>query len=1050
MIAQLLRQRPKILIALIVVIIVAGAGSYWVLPQLEDPVLGKRVGVISTIFPGADAQNVEQLVTRAVEERLTGIADVQRLRSNSRPGISNIIIELADEISDVQPAWNRVRDAIENVEDELPASCRIPKLEIFPLKAFASIVALKSRDPQRISLSVVRRIAENLSHEIRAIKGTQTVSTFGDPGEEFLIQIDSNVLASTGLTIGSIANQIASTLSTQPAGYVRDQGTDLLLDLSPASAANVTAGTNVPAVGPTERLNQSLIRVGSRGETVRLSDIASVEKTLIEPASDLAIIDGQNAIVIGAMVDDRLGVSRWADGLETVLAKFETDYGAEIEIQRLFSQQRFIENRLRQLLQNLVTGTLLVILVVLLMMGWRSMIVVALALPLSAALVITGMRWMEIPLHQMSVTGLIVALGLLIDNAIVMVEDLRQRLEKFDVATAIKQSIVHLRMPLLGSTVTTTLAFLPIATLPGPPGEFVGTIAVSVILAIVASFFLAMTVIPAVYAVLQGVDVNAGETQADATLDSTADLTFHSSGDVDSAGSIGVRGYRSLLKLFFRFPVLAIAISVVVPAIGFYFANQLPVQFFPATDRNQIQIEIELSAASPLASTAAAVAEVGPLVNSNANVQRVHWFVGRSAPTFYYNVVPRRRGTPFYAQGIVDLAPGSDSAQAATEIEQSIAAKFHEGRVVVRQLEQGPPFDAPIEVQIQGPDLDTLKRLGDQIRLILSQCPHVTQTRSDLGETVPKLVLDIDAAAASQSGVDRAAIATQLYSRLEGLSAGTWYEGGQAIPVRVVANPDDSSVTQLASMNVSAQSPAPPQKTPLASIANWTLGSDVGAIVRIDGKRTNEVMAYLAAGVLPDQVLSDFKRRLADSDFTLPPGYELSLGGESRQRSEAVDRLVANSVLLFALMVLTLVVSFGSLRHAMIVMVVGGLSIGLGPLALWVAGFPFGFMAIVGTMGLVGVAINDSIVVLAAIAEDPVAATGDVDATCDVVIRCTRHILATTLTTVAGFTPLILAGGKFWPPLAVTIAGGVGGATLMALLLAPALHLVSRIGVGRR
>lgn len=1054
MIAELLRQRPKILIALIVVISVAGAGSYWVLPQLEDPVLGKRVGVISTIFPGADAQNVEQLVTRAVEQRLAGIADVERIRSNSRPGISNIIIELADEISDVQPSWNRVRDGLENVADELPASCRLPKLEIFPLKAFASIVALKSRDPQRIGLSVVRRIAENLSREMRAIKGTQTVSTFGDPGEEFLVQVDASVLASMGLTVGSIANQISSTLTTQPAGYLRNQGTDLLLDLSPESTSAIG-----PAISPAERLNQALIGVGTRGKTVRLSEIAEVKKTLVVPAPDLAMIDGDQAIVIGAMVDDRLGVSRWASELETVLAKFETDYAAEVEIQRLFSQQRFIENRLQQLLQNLVTGTLLVILVVLVMMGWRSMVVVAMALPLSAALVIAGMRWLEIPLHQMSVTGLIVALGLLIDNAIVMVEDLRQRLEKVDVGTAIGQSIAHLRMPLLGSTVTTTLAFLPIATLPGPPGEFVGTIAVSVILAIVASFFLAMTVIPAVYAVLQGAAVNAEEAMRDSETDSETDSGFGADDDIEMAAgtagpigagdSMGVGVYRSLLKVFFRFPVLAIAISIVAPGVGFYFANGLPVQFFPASDRQQIQIEIELSAASPLASTAAAVAEVAPLIAGNANVERVHWFVGRSAPTFYYNVVPRRRGTPFYAQGIVDLTASADAAEAATEIEQSIVSKFHGGRVVVRQLEQGPPFDAPIEVQIQGPDLDVLKRLGDQIRLILSQCSHVTQTRSDLGETIPKLVLEIDAAAASRSGVDRTAIATQLYSRLEGLSGGTIYHGGQAVPVRVVVDAKGSSVTQLASIDVSAQSPAPPQKTPLASMAKWTLGSDVGAIVRIDGRRTNEVMAYLIAGVLPDEVLSDFKRRLADSDFTLPPGYDLSLGGESRQRLEAVNRLVANAVLLFALMVLTLVVSFGSLRHALIVMAVGGLSIGLGPLALWAGGFPFGFMAIVGTMGLVGVAINDSIVVLAAIAENSAAAAGDVEATCEVVIRCTRHILATTLTTVAGFTPLILSGGKFWPPLAVTIAGGVGGATLMALLLAPALHLVLRVGVRR-
>ncbi len=1008
MIALQLLQRPKILFALILVIGVAGVGSYWVLPQLEDPVLGKRVGVVSTVFPGADTRSVEQFVTKGIENRLTGIADVQLVRSNSRTGISNVVIELSDDITDVHRSWDRVRDAVEGVQDELPDGCLPSKLDVFPLKAFASIVAIKSRDPQRIGLNVVRRIANSLASEVSSISGTEAVEIFGDPGEEFLVQIDADVLSSTGLTVGGIANQIAASVTASPAGILRSGQTDLLLDLSSDRALS-------------NQLKESLIRVGQRGETVRLADIASVEKTLVSPASDVAIIDNQSAIVLGAMVDDRLGVGQWAKRLEETLSEFQQRYDAEIEIETLFSQQQFIQNRLGQLAENLLIGTLLVILIVLLMMGWRSMIVVAAALPLSAALVIAGMRWLEIPLHQMSVTGLIVALGLLIDNAIVMVEDIRQRLAKTDVATAIGQSIAHLRMPLLGSTLTTTLAFLPIATLPGPAGEFVGTIAVSVILAIVASFLLAMTVIPALYAVMQSEsDESSDEHQTEAN------------------GGI----YHSLLKLFLGFPVLAIAVSVLLPVAGFLLANGLPVQFFPASDRQQIQIEIELPAASPLTKTIATVSQIQPLLKSRSGVKDVHWFVGRSAPTFYYNVVPRRRGTPFYAQGIVDLNPEASAEEVVTAIQQTVADEISDCRVVVRQLEQGPPFDAPIELQIQGDNLDTLRELGNQVRLVLSQCPHVSQTRSDLGETIPKLVLDVDNDSASQAGVDRAAIARQLYAQMEGVVAATLHDGDQALPVRVVADNDGSALTRLSSFEISAQPPAPTQRSPFASMANFRLSSDVGSIVHVDGKRTNEVKAYLSAGVLPEQVLKDFKRRLTASDFVLPVGYDLKFGGENQKRSEAVQRLIANGLVLFALMVLTLVVSFGSFRHALIVVAVGGLSIGLGPLALWIFGFPFGFMAIVGTMGLVGIAINDSIVVLAAIAEDEAAASGGVDATCRVVISCTRHILATTLTTIAGFVPLIVAGGKFWPPLAVTIAGGVSGATLMALLLAPALHLL--------
>ena len=223
-------------------------------------------------------------------------------------------------------------------------------------------------------------------------------------------------------------------------------------------------------------------------------------------------------------------------------------------------------------------------------------------------------------------------------------------------------------------------------------------------------------------------------------------------------------------------------------------------------------------------------------------------------------------------------------------------------------------------------------------------------------------------------------------------------------------------------------------------MTEFELESDVGAIVRIDGRRVNEVKAYIEAGVLPSVVLQDFKQRLSDSEFVLPRGYALEFGGETEQRSNAVNSLIAKAIVLFALMLLTLVASFRSFRCAFIIAVVGGVSVGLGPLALSLFGFPFGFMAIIGTMGLIGVAINDSIVVLAAIRASELSCAGDVVELTKVVSGCTRHVIATTLTTIVGFLPLILGGGGFWPPLAITIAGGVGGATLLALYFVPSLH----------
>ncbi len=1029
MIADFLHRNPRILILVIAVIVVAGVSSFVVMPRLEDPVLGRRVGVVSTVFPGANAERVESLITMALEARLNGISAIKQVRSNSQNSISNIVIELNDDVYDVDPVWSIVRSNISDATSDLPDSCRTPDLQVVPLKAFAAIIAVQAIDDNSDSddgLEVARRLAKKLRANLVAISGTEQVDIFGDPGEEFLVKVSPTDLASTGLSTAAIAAQIADSQANLPAGRVTQAGGDLSLELQHAER-------------PIDRVNDSLISYGPNGTTQRLSEIAVVTKQLVTPRPNAAIINGGPAIVLGAMVNDELRVDQWADQMESVLADFKAQFGSVVTVDVLFSQRHQIDQRMRMLLRNLGLGTAAVMLVVLVLMGWRSMIVVALALPLSACMVLAAMRMMDIPVHQMSVTGLIVALGLLIDNAIVIVEDVRSRIiGGSSRSQAIVVGVKHLRMPLFGSTLTTALAFLPIATLPGPPGEFVGTIAISVILAICASLLLALTVIPALVGLLK---IDPSQT-----------------GSLSQGLSIAAlrNVYEASLRIVFRAPVLGIGLGMLLPLAGFLMAGQLPEQFFPPSDRTQIQIEVELPAREGISSTAATVEQLRAIIDGFDQVDLQHWFLGGSAPTFFYNVVPRRRGTPFYAQAFVDLKHGNDIGSLVRSLQSKIDSNVPQARTIVRQLEQGPPFDAPVEVRVLGDDPATLQRLGSELRQLLAQTSNVIHTRSDFEETIPRLKLAVDELAAKKAGFNKSQLAGLLYTTLEGAAAGSIYDGDEELPVRVTLQLDGAfQIERLAALPLPAMQRPPtngPPQTPatatglspltLGSIAKWQLDSDVGAIVRIDGQRANEVKAYIRAEVLPSTVVAEFKRRLAVSSFTLPAGYSLEFGGESEQRSQAIAKLIANGFVLFALMLLTLVASFRSFRCAFIIAAVGGLSAGLGPLALAWFGYPFGFMAIVGTMGLVGIAINDSIVVLAAIRANPRATGGDRAEVVAEVSHCTRHVIATTLTTIVGFLPLILDGGGFWPPLAITIAGGVAGATFLALYFTPSLYLL--------
>ena len=290
-------------------------------------------------------------------------------------------------------------------------------------------------------------------------------------------------------------------------------------------------------------------------------------------------------------------------------------------------------------------------------------------------------------------------------------------------------------------------------------------------------------------------------------------------------------------------------------------------------------------------------------------------------------------------------------------------------------------------------------------------------------------------------------VASQMAGTLEGAVGGMILEGTEELPVRVrVADDARSNIDRIETMNLLPSGSVPGESfpgVPLTSLGAIELQPEQTDILREDRRRLSEVQAFLKAGVLPAPVQAEFQRRFDAAGIVLPPGYSLEFGGEAAQRNDAVGNLMASVGVLAVMMVAALVLSFKSFRLAAMVGVVAFLAVGLGLGALWVFGFPFGFMAIIGTMGLVGVAINDSIVVLAAIREDEAARNGDVDAMREVVVRATRHVVATSLTTMAGFMPLILDGGGFWPPMAVTIAGGVGGATILALIFVPACYLIA-------
>lgn len=1031
----------RLIVLTVLLAVASGVSSLWVLPRMEDPLLTQRAAQVTTVFPGADAARVEALVTEKIEDKLLDVPDIKRLRSQSRAGISFISIELRDEVTDTGPIWSAIRGKLEDSMAELPSGAERPQFEELDIAAYAWIGALVWQRDMAVADGVLRRLARELRDVLKTLPGTKEVDLFGDPGEEILVEIDPVRAAAAGLPATLIAQQLRRGDVKDAVGILRTGQTEMVVELkNQFRTLEDVLNTSLQSTQP--------------GQSLRLGDVASVRRATPEPVTSKALIDGQPAIVVSVMLRPEFRIDHWDASAQLLLSKFQRQLPDGIQLETVMEQESYVSQRMNALVGNLWLGVSAVAIVTFLFLGWRSSLLVTATLPVASLMVLAGMRALEIPIHQMSITGLIIAMGLLIDNAIIAADEIDLSLRHgLSPSAAVGDMVSRLFAPLLASTITTALAFAPIALMEGPAGEFVGSIAVTVMLAIFSSLLLALTILPATAARLHTTDRHSTPQHLwQRTLQHGISLPRLT------------RRYRSGLTLAVQRPWLGVAVGCVLPIAGFLAATQLTEQFFPPADRDQFHIELEMAPGSSLAKTEVVLREIDEALKGHQRVRHTAWFLGESAPPFYYNLIARRKNSPDYAQAIVTLDNNAGLLELIRSLQIELDQKFAEARVLVRQLEQGPPFEAPVEVRLLGSDLDQLKDYGERLRAIASELPDVIHLRTALSDIRPVATVAIRNRQAQWAGLSEAEIAAQLFARLEGLPAGSIIEEVEQIPVRVrVAEATASELEDLSSAGLFVSAAAPgtpgnavggsaltdspagglasgnlPPAIPVSSVASIGLAPQRAVITRYNGRRNNEVQAFLTAGSLPSKTLHEFEQAIAARNLEIPLGLTLELGGEASERDAAVGRLLANVSVLVVGMIAALVIALASFRLTVLIGCVAGLSIGLGMGALWLFGYPFGFMAIIGTMGLVGIAINDSIVVIAALSADECARRGDVPAIVSRVMEVTRHVLATTATTVVGFLPLLLSGGEFWPPLAVCIGAGVTGATLLSLTLVPA------------
>ena len=564
-------RRGHLLILSLLVLVTAGLSALGSLPRIEDPRIDTRNALIITQYPGASAERVEALVSDVLEDRLREIFEIKEVKSTSRAGISIILIETQDWInnSSNEQLFSEIRDAIGAAAESFPEGAMAP---VFDEKrgatAFTLLLSVRADHFENTPITLTARLAQELTDRLRNVNGTELVRVYGAPQEEISVNIDPIKLAATGLTLQQVSNLISRADPKLPAGMLNSQQSNL----------RFTVGEGLNGVN----MIASIPLVNEQGRYLRVEDVATVERSFTTPRNEVAFLNGEESIFVAARMQPSLRSDVWTENALAVVEQFNKDFSGTLTATVAFEQNEYTATRLADLSMNLLMGCAVVMMVILLFMGFRAAWIVGLALPLCAAFALFSLSFYDEQIHQMSIFGMIIAIGLLIDNAIVITDEIRINLQDPNLTRvgAMAKSVSHLFVPLLASTLTTILGFMPIFLLDGNIGDFVGPIAISVVMALIGSLFISLTIIAALAARFLPKHDNSSQHEI-------ASKAWWKVGLQAPELSLA---FKKQLGRWVKQPILVLPVIAILCLSGFVLSGTLANVFFPSADRDQFEV----------------------------------------------------------------------------------------------------------------------------------------------------------------------------------------------------------------------------------------------------------------------------------------------------------------------------------------------------------------------------------------------------------------------------------------------------------------------------
>jgi multidrug efflux pump subunit AcrB len=984
---------------------VVGFNAVMTIPRAEDPSFPIPYVIVTAVLPGADPKDMEKLVAEPIERAIDQqLDDIKEIRTTIRDGVAVMLFEFLWE-TDPEKKFDEVTREVNALRASLPVN--LVRLEVDKVRtSYTNIVQIAYTGG--VALRAKEDAAETLKDQLERIQGIREVEVWGAPRTEIRVSLDMGKLAELGVPVTAVANALRNEAVDAPPGSVH----------AGSRRFNVKATGDFKTV---EEVGQTVI-LAANGRTLRVRDVADVAWAYDEPRH-LARWKGQPAIFLTANIKDNQNIFSIRDQIFAAIDAHEKELPAGIEIQRGFDQSKNVAKRLNSLTRDFAIAVGLVA-ITLLPLGLRAAGVVMVSIPLSLAMGVLLLQSTGFSLNQLSIAGFVLALGLLVDDSIVVTENiarhLREGMTRQEAAIAGTQQI---GVAVIGCTATLMLAFLPLLFLAEGAGRFTRSLPVTVLFTVGASLVVSLTVIPFL---------------ASRVLSERENPEGNVFLRVVMAGIHGI--YRPILHVALQRPLMVVLLSMAGFAASLLLIPRLGLSLFPPSETPQFVVDVETPDGTALAETDKAVRAVEAILAASAKVQ---WFMsntGRGNPRIFYNVIPEENRTN-YGQVFVQIdkwVPGQ-----TPKYFDELRAKFNAipgAQINLRVFENGPPIEAPIAVRISGPDLAILKDMAARVGDIMETTPGIRNVINPVRLERTDLNLGLDADKAAVLGVPAGAADYAVRVALSGDRIAKFRDSdGDEFDI-VVRLPMDLRNDIDALGRIYVPTSAGPG-VPLSQLSDPKFETSPSRIDRISRERTVTLTAYTKSGFLTSQVSTALYDRLA-KEVSPPPGYQIARGGQAAAQSTAFAQLGTAIVVAIFGILAVLILEFRSFKATGVVAGIIPLGIMGGLVALWLAGYSLAFTAVIGFVALIGIEIKNSILLVdftSQLRKQGVPLREAIEQAGEVRFL---PVLLTSVTAIGGLLPLAFESSGLYSPLAWVIIGGLISSTLLSRFVTPAMYLL--------